>query len=400
MTSGAKNRRREDPPEPDDMRPSRYNARSETSIPRSSVAQAVSRHEQAVELREAGRFAAAERAARRALLLFQQCEGPSHPDVAHALFELGRILVARDQLRPARRCYERALAILARPRSGVGRDPDVARLRVRLLIFRGDLERVLGAHEDAERTFRLALAFTRRRFGRDDGDVAGILNNLGVLRKYQGRFAEAERFYRRALPTIERSGDVDALATLYHNLGGLEHARERYERGEPYARRSVELRESLFGADHVAVAADVAALAALVEGRGDLARAERLYERAQGIFRRVLGPSSVEMALVLSSLAAVKQKQGRIQEAEVLYRRALLLQERLFGKTHHEVAMTVNNLGFLMREKGDLAEALALYARALRDFERTLGAGHPHTQMAKANHRAVLRERASRGSRR
>jgi len=378
---------------------SRYNACQETSIPRSPLAQAVAHHERAVALREASRFSAAERACRRALLLYQQCEGRWHPDVANAWVELAQILVARDQLRPARRCYQRALAILGRPGSGVGRDPDLARLRVRALILLGDLERVLGAYEDAERTFRIALAFTRRRFGRGDGDVAGILNNLGVLRKYQGRFAEAERFYRKALPTIEASGDVDALATLFHNLGGLAHAQERHEQGEPHARRSVELRESLFGSGHVAVALDVAALAALVEGRGGLAEAEDLYRRAHAIFRRVLGPSSAEGALALSSLATVMQKQGRLREAEALYRRAVRLQEKLFGKTHPEVAMTINNFGYLMREKGDLARSTALYARALRDFTRRLGARHPHTQMARANHAAVSRERVARGAR-
>jgi len=276
----------------------------------------------------------------------------------------------------------------------------VARLRVRALILLGDLERVLGAHEDAERTLRVGLAFTRRRFGNGDGDVAGILNNLGVLRKYQGRFVEAERFYRKALPIIEQSGDVDALATLHHNLGGLEHARERHEQGEPHARRSVELRESLFGANHVAVAADVAALAALVEGRGGLEEAEGLYQRARAIFRRVLGPSSAELALVLSSLAAVTQKQGKVREAEALYRRALSLQEKLFGKTHPDVAMTVNNFGYLMREAGDLVQAAALFARARRDFERRLGAKHPHTQMARDNHRAVSSERKAQAARR
>jgi hypothetical protein len=38
------------------------------------------------------------------------------------------------------------------------------------------------------------------------------------------------------------------VATLYHNLGGLEHARGRYARGEPFACRSVAIREKALGA--------------------------------------------------------------------------------------------------------------------------------------------------------
>ena len=76
------------------------------------------------------------------------------------------------------------------------------------------------------------------------------------------------------------------LATLYHNLGGLEHARGRYARGEPFARRSVALREQALGLDHPTVAADVAALAALLVGQGKYDEAEAFYQRALAIFTR------------------------------------------------------------------------------------------------------------------
>src|SRR5207237_486877 len=124
----------------------------------------------------------------------------------------------------------------------------------------------------------------------------------------QGRFDEAVVFYGQALPMLKaearRSGERDALATLYHNLGGIEHARGRYAAGEPHARRSVALREAARGPDDVAVAADVAALAALVEGRGRLDEAAALYGRALAIFRRKLGPRSAEVALDLAGLAS------------------------------------------------------------------------------------------------
>ena len=38
---------------------------------------------------------------------------------------------------------------------------------------------------------------------RDDLVVATLFNNLAVVHKYQGRFAEASRLYRRALPMLQ-----------------------------------------------------------------------------------------------------------------------------------------------------------------------------------------------------
>ncbi|HEV3030602.1 MAG TPA: tetratricopeptide repeat protein [Polyangia bacterium] len=351
-------------------------------------------HEQAIALRTATRLAAAEVACRRALALYTRAEGGTHPDVANALVELGQILEARDRLSAARKCHARALAILSAPAPrGEPPDPDIVRLRVRARVFGAGLDRALGAYAAADRGFAAALREATRAFGPRDLDVAGILNNLGVLRKYQGRYAEAVLFYKRALPVLKAAGDRGALATLYHNLGGIEHARGRYAAGEPHARASVVLREAELGRDHVAVAADVAALAALVEGRGRLEEAARLYERALRVFRRRLGGASAEVALNLSSLASLRQQQGRSSDAGRLFAQAVRLQERVFGRGHPEVAMTLHNLAFHEHAEGRLARAAFLYARAHRAFRSVLGPRHPHTRLSAANLRAVTAER-------
>jgi tetratricopeptide (TPR) repeat protein len=366
----------------------------EASIPRDQMTRAIAAHERAIELRAATRLPEAERACRLAVSLYEKAEGRDHPDVANGLVELGQILEARDRLRDARRCHARALAILGPVGRKGSDDPDVDRLRVRARVFIAGIDRGLGAYAAADRGFRTALGEVKRAFGRDDLDVASILNNLGVLRKYQGRFAQAAAFYKRARPLLEKAGDREALATLFHNLGGIDHARERYAAGEPHARRSVQLREAVLGPNHVTVAADVAALAAIVEGRGRLAEASALYERALRIFRRRLGPGSAEVALNLSSLAVLRQKQGRLAEAQRLFQDAVRLQERVFGPGHPEVAMTLNNFAFLARERGQPRRAISLFTRALRAFQRVLGASHPHTRLCRANLRATTAEQA------
>jgi tetratricopeptide (TPR) repeat protein len=373
--------------------------RSEASIPRDTLTLAIASHERAIALRAATRLPEAEAAARRAIALYTRAEGGRHPDVANALVELGQILEARDRLRPARSCHARALVILSTRALAAHADPDVTRLRVRARVFVAGLDRALGAYAAADRGFRAALREATRAFGPRDGDVAGILNNLGVLRKAQGRYAEAVRFYRRALPLLKAARDRGALATLYHNLGGIEHARGRYAAGEPHARKSVALRQAELGPHHVAVAADVAALAALVEARGRLDEAARLYDRAIGVFRRKLGADSAEVALNLASLAALRQQQGRPREAGRLFVRAVRLQEAVLGRAHPDVAMTLHNQAFHEHALGRLRRAASLYGRALRIFRRVLGPRHPHTRLCASNLRTVAAERTARARR-
>jgi tetratricopeptide (TPR) repeat protein len=363
----------------------------EASISRDPLTLAIAAHEKAIALHASTRLPAAEAACRRAIELYTRAEGARHPDVANALVELGQILEERDQPRPARACHAKAIAILGRPRAG--EDPDLTRLRLHARSFVAGLDRALGAYTAADRGFQAALREATRALGRGDLFVAGVLNNLGVLRKAQGRYAEAAAYYKRALPILKRAGDGMALATLYHNLGGIEHARGRYAAGEPWARQSVEARTAELGPDHVAVAADVAALAAIIEGRGRLEEAAVLYERALDVFRRKLGPVNTEVALNLSGLASLRQQQGRTAEAERLFSEALPMMEKLFGRDHAEVGLTVHNLAFLERAQGRLPRAIALYGRALRIFQRALGARHPHTRLCAANLRDVERER-------
>ena len=128
------------------------------------------------------------------------------------------------------------------------------------------LRQTEGCYDEAEGLYRRALEAAEMVLRPGDLDLAALLNGLGVLHKYQGRYDEAEAVYGRALAIAEAAlepGHPD-LATLYHNLGGLEHARGRAADGEPWARLSVEVRqtalgpEGLFRGDHrqVPLAAD------------------------------------------------------------------------------------------------------------------------------------------------
>ena len=339
-------------------------------------------------MRAAGRFAEAERACRHALGGYEAVRGPRHPDVAGALVELGLILEARDRLRDAARCHRRALDLVP---TGT-RDGELARLALRARVALAGIDRALGAYDEAGRAYAAALRDARRRFGPRDPMVAGILNNLGVLRKAEGRYEEAAVMYRRA---VERLAPRDraARATLAHNLGGIEHARGRFAHAEPHARRAVELRKALHGTSQPAVAADQVALAAILEGRGRFADAARLYRRALAVFRRRLGARCLEVGLALAGLAAAEQQRGRFATARRAYLEALDIQEALLGGRHVDVAMTVNNLAVLERDDGDLDRAEALFRRASATFCVCLGEAHPHSLLAEANRRAVHAER-------
>jgi len=357
---------------------------------------AARRHEEAIALRERGSYASAAEACDEAVGIFEELEGGDSPNLANALIERGRILDLMDRHAEAEAALERAVAIL-RPLIASDQATDQDALPPEVL---DDLTRLVLRAEAAltdviRKRARLAEAATRAEAlvrwadaALPAGDllIAEALNGLGVIYKFQGRFADAEAVYQRALRIVEAGdGGPDARATLMHNLGGLAHSRGDFAAGEALARSAVELRESLYGRRHPAVAADIEAWGALLEGLGRLPQAERAYAEALATFEATLGPDSLEAASSASALASVHQSLGRRDEALAGYERARAIREAKLGPLHFDLGLTLNNLGMLLQELDRPADARAAIARALAIFEASLGPDHPHARATAAN---------------
>ena len=171
------------------------------------------------------------------------------------------------------------------------------------------------------------------------------LNLLGMAHKYQGSYTAGRRAYFQALALARRPGtDPLALAALYHNLGGLEHARGRHARAEPFARCAADIRTRLLGAEHPDVARDLAALAAIVDGRGRHEEAETTHRRAIEILGRRVGADHRDVAAALVNLAACLHAQRRTLEAETVAEQALRSSAKAFGAGHPHTALAADNL--------------------------------------------------------
>ncbi len=338
-------------------------------------------HEQAQLLRDDGDARAAKAPCLKALALFDEHSGPNHPDVANVRIELGAIYEELGDYDRAQKELETANAILAKwPLTGE-HALTLARLRVHALAQLGSLAVTRGDYRAAEKAHKKALELARKKLPEEE--TASAMNGLAIVYKYTAKWEPAERLYRQALALLEkvsRDPKADpAIATIFHNLGGLEHSRGRFEKGEPFARRSVEIRERAHGKDHPAVAADVAALAAILDGCGKPEEAEPLYRRAIAIFTKRYGKEHFEVAFNLAQLAVLYQSLGKTAKADAHYKKALPLLEKSLGKEHPTVALTLANLASLRLEQKKIAEGKKLCARALRIYEQTLGKRHPDT---------------------
>lgn len=112
------------------------------------------------------------------------------------------------------------------------------------------------------------------------------------------------------VPRIEeRSSSLSTLADLSRANGRLAEAERLYK-------RALAMDEEALGKDHLNVARDLNSLALLYDSRGNDAEAEPLYRRALAIAKKALGPDHPEVATVAANMKGFYEKTGRKAEPE------------------------------------------------------------------------------------
>jgi tetratricopeptide (TPR) repeat protein len=342
--------------------------------------------ERSWRLQAEGRFDAARFACREALCLAEESEGPVSADVANLLNDLAEIERDRDDVAVALALVERALSIEdALGDTFVG--DAAARIRARTLALSGEIRRLQGNYAAAERDLHMALSHAAASFGEVSAEAAEARNNLGVLYKYCGRFDEGLRLYQAALDAIHATDGRASLAaaTVYHNIGGILHARGDFAAAEEPARTAWEISRRLLGDDDWRAMLDAAAYAAVLDGLERYDESAAIYCAALAVFEKAFGTAHSEIATTLHNLAATLAMRGDRDAAERMYRRSLAMKEKLFGVDHPDVASTCNNLGHLMIDLGRPEAATPLLERAVAILETRVSPAHPHLALARNN---------------
>lgn len=182
----------------------------------------------------------------------------------------------------------------------------------------------------------------------DPARAAAELNDRGLRHRSSGRCGDTRRCYAQALELLRMAAppDHDALAAVHHNLGGIDFAIGAYASGEIVAREGIALRlRSAARSD--ALAADLIALAALVDAQGRLDEGERLYLAGLGLLRAAPSVNRAEVAVALNGLGVQYARRGHGRAAARLLSRAAAIKRTVHEPGHPSLALTLRNLARL-----------------------------------------------------
>jgi tetratricopeptide (TPR) repeat protein len=237
-------------------------------------------------------------------------------------------------------------------------------------------------------------AGVKARFGVNHANYGVALNNLAMVFEAQGKYADAEELFKRALAIYEkaRGASQPIVANTLNNLAAVYDEQGKYADAEGLYKRTLAIREKTLGKNHPDLADTLGNLAIVYMEQGKYADAEGLFKRALAIFEKVLGQGHPRVATTLNNLAAVYRQVGKYADAEAQYKRALAIREKALGKDHPDVASTLNNLAIVYREQAKYADTEALYKRALAIKEKALGKDHPDVALTLNNLAAVYHD--------
>jgi CHAT domain-containing protein/Tfp pilus assembly protein PilF len=258
------------------------------------------------------------------------------------------------------------------------------------LYLQGRALYVLGKYPEAEKLYKQALPIFEKAAPSPatSRDLAKVLNGLGRVYEHMGRYAEAEATQKRALSVVESApgGDQLVLSEALEDLGNAYFGEGRYSEAEDYYKRTLAIRESVSGdTAQRAVSQTLNLISNVYMRTGRYADAEPLLKRAIEIQEKLAGPSHPDVAKSLTNLAELYRLTGHYEKSEPLQRRALEIQERVLGTEHPHVGVTLNNLALTYFSWGRFEDALPLYQRSLLIQEKALGKDHPQVALTLNN---------------
>lgn len=244
---------------------------------------------------------------------------------------------------------------------------------------------LMGRFDEAERRFREAIPVREKLPGAEPPNAPAWPHGLAQVLYYQGHYEESEAAYQLAVDRCRELGLKEKLAMALSGLGAVHEAKANYTESIADHREAVELYEELFGEDNMDLANSVNNLGNTYQAAGDFEAAEKTHLRALAIRRKLLRPNHPDIATSYGNLALVLLNLGRAEESEAMNRKALEIRETELPPVHHVRAATLNNLGKAIRSQGRPEEAIVYFNRAVDQAEGALPEGHVMIDVLRAN---------------
>ncbi|WP_394827858.1 protein kinase domain-containing protein [Pendulispora albinea] len=356
-------------------------------------------------LKDAGKLAPSEAAARQALELARNQRDRAL--AAEALYRLGDVQESSGENDASERSLVQALA----DAESSGHERLLPLVLIKMISVVGVTK---SRWDEIERLIPFTEAMVERFDPQGPAHIE-LLHTVGLLETRRGRYERAIGYFNAALdksPGVLHEKDIRRII-IYRNLAKAERPIHRLDEATRHVHLALAETEALFGDEHPLVMNTLSLLARLLSEQGDSAGTQRAAQRAlhlveKGsyaeapalahalldlgaayledgqpavalpIFRRsyaIWGTPVTGQATALAGIARAEEALGHLETARTTFEQALAIARQMRGPGHPEMIKSGVRLGRLLRTLHREREALHLCTQLLEAGERTLG---PH----------------------
>jgi tetratricopeptide (TPR) repeat protein len=247
----------------------------------------------------------------RSLELYRRVVGTQSAEVAEVLGELSETFMWIDNYAAAERAARQAIAIFEATVPSI--HPD----RVRTQAVLAEALYLLGQQEEAAAILLDALKKNTQLFGPASAQVADVLDRLAIVRYAQGQFVESESVAREAL-TIGRLAygpQHPMTGSIATTLGRTLVRLQKYTAAETSLREALNIFSVAVPSDHQYVASSEYFLGEVLLATHRLNEAETVLMNSMTRWNRS-GAPPWRAARSANALGEALYRQGRTQEAE------------------------------------------------------------------------------------
>ncbi|KAL4466980.1 hypothetical protein ABPG74_010577 [Tetrahymena malaccensis] len=236
----------------------------------------------------------------------------------------------------------------------------------------------LGHYDKALKYYEEALKTTEKNLGKNDIQVAIILDSMGESLVNNGRYKESFRIFKRSykIKRNEYGRNSIHLAETIAQMGKVLEKLTLYEKSAQHYSKALQIFEQHYGQNHIKTAEILNHLGNVKRAEGNYKQAYQLYLEVLTIMKNHYPSDHIEIGKIYHDIGNVLRNQENHELSLEYFLKAEEIKIKYYGTNHVEVSNTRQYIGIIYRKMEKLDLAQHYFELALAPMENHFGKEH------------------------
>ena len=236
----------------------------------------------------------------------------------------------------------------------------------------------LGEFDEAKPHLIKSLELNNKVYGSASYQSAESMHELALYYHWIGDLNLADSLYTKSIMILRNNSDSPPreIAGAINDLGILKQEQAKYQESLKLLREALNIYQKNFGETDRDVASTLNNLALTLESLNDIDGAEKYYQKSLAVYLKLYSPDRPEIATIYNNLAYIYIDKDNLNKAEEYFKKSLELKINAFGKNHSLVGLGYMNLGALEYTMNKFESSEFNLLSALENFKTSLNAKH------------------------